>query len=160
MILNYAETVNTCDCAPLGKIYNFYIMFTDKWFRFYLAMVSPVFFTILNDCVYNAIPDVSVFMPDYTKHEVKRLKKLFTHEDSVSRTSLTEALSVMKAPEKPKITSPIAKKSVGKPVPDFYETIPDISNLDSLDIFDPIYLEDIEIQNEENLSLTIHRYFT
>ena len=63
----------------------------------------------------------------------------------------------MKVAEKPKITSsPIAKKSVGKPVSDYYEPIP-ISNLDSLDIFDPIYLEDIEIQNEDNLSLTIHR---
>ena len=64
----------------------------------------------------------------------------------------------MKVAEKPKITSsPIAKKSVGKPVSDYYEPIP-ISNLDSLDIFDPMYLEDIEIQNEDNLSLTVHRW--
>ena len=33
----------------------------------------------------------------------------------------------------------------------------DLSNIDSLDLFDPLYLEEVEIENEDNLSLTIHR---
>ena len=39
----------------------------------------------------------------------------------------------------------------------YEEPIQDLTNIESLDLFDPLYLEDVEIQNEENLSLTIHR---
>ena len=39
----------------------------------------------------------------------------------------------------------------------YEEPIQDLTNIESLDLFDPLYLEDVEIQNEDNLSLTIHR---
>ena len=130
--------------------------------RFYLSLISPVLFDIFNDTLYNALADVVIILPDYSRHEVKKLKKLFlsrgdADESWSCRSSLVEALSVLQAADKSKANSPIGKKSVSKPMPDYYEPIPDISNLDSLELFDPVYLEDIEIQNEENLSLTIHR---
>ena len=117
---------------------------------------------LFNDTLYNALADVVIILPDYSRHEVKKLKKLFlsrgdADESWSCRSSLVEALSVLQAADKSKANSPIGKKSVSKPMPDYYEPIPDISNLDSLELFDPVYLEDIEIQNEENLSLTIHR---
>ena len=37
------------------------------------------------------------------------------------------------------------------------QPIQDLTNIDSLDLFDPLYFDDVEIQNEDNLSLTIHR---
>ena len=78
--------------------------------------MRPVLFKIFNDCVYNALPEITVLMPDYTKHEVKRLKKLFTHEDSLAgKTSLIEALSVMKA-----WAYKYLKKNIRDEVPTFF----------------------------------------
>ena len=127
--------------------------------RFYLGLISPVLYRIFSDCLYSSIPEVSILLPEFSKHEVKKLKKLYTQDESgVSRSSLSDALALMKPVERQKTSSsPLSRKSVGRTVPDYYETLPDISNLDSIDLFDPMYLEDIEIQNEENLSLTIHR---
>ena len=67
-------------------------------------------------------------------------------------------MSILKPGDTPSLSSPLSKKTVGRPLPDYYETIPDISNLDALDLFDPMYVEDVEIENEDNLSLTIHRW--
>ena len=121
--------------------------------------MSPVLYRIFNDCLYNSLPQISILLPDFTKHDVKKLKKLVSQDESLNpKSGLSDALALMRPLEKrSKIVSPISRKTAGKGVSSYYETIPDISNLDSLDLFDPMYLEDIEIQNEENLSLTIHR---
>ena len=42
-------------------------------------------------------------------------------------------------------------------VPEYLTTIPEVpTDIETAELFDPEYLEDIEIENEENLSLTIH----
>ena len=43
-----------------------------------------------------------------------------------------------------------------RPISSFYKDLPDLPDIESTELFDPVYLEDIEIENEENLSLTIH----
>ena len=43
------------------------------------------------------------------------------------------------------------------PIPEYLTTIPEVpTDIETAELFDPEYLEDIEIENEENLSLTIH----
>jgi len=123
--------------------------------RFYLSIISPVLFDILNNCLYNSLPEISVILPEFSRHEVKKLKKLCV-DGYINKSSLSEALSILKPGDTPSLSSPLSKKTVGRPLPDYYETIPDISNLDALDLFDPMYVEDVEIENEDNLSLTIH----
>ena len=43
------------------------------------------------------------------------------------------------------------------PIPEYLTTIPEVpTDIETAELFDPEYLEDIEIENEEDLSLTIH----
>lgn len=43
------------------------------------------------------------------------------------------------------------------PIPEYLTTIPEVpTDIETAELFDPEYLDDIEIENEEDLSLTIH----
>ena len=33
--------------------------------RFYLSIISPVLFDILNNCLYNSLPEISVILPEF-----------------------------------------------------------------------------------------------
>jgi len=63
--------------------------------RFYLGLISPVMKRILSQCPYSAMSEVLVLMPQWTRSEVRRLKKLY-QEDTVNRSKLLDTLSILK----------------------------------------------------------------
>jgi len=64
--------------------------------RFYLSIISPVLFDILNNCLYNSLPEISVILPEFSRHEVKKLKKLcvdgYINKSSLSAWRYTQSL--------------------------------------------------------------------
>eukprot|EP00088_Acartia_fossae_P015270 TRINITY_DN1833_c0_g1_i2.p1 TRINITY_DN1833_c0_g1~~TRINITY_DN1833_c0_g1_i2.p1 ORF type:complete len:457 (+),score=105.60 TRINITY_DN1833_c0_g1_i2:30-1373(+) len=152
--------------------------------RFYLGLISPVLLDILTECPYTTMPQILVLMPNWTKGEVRRLKKLH-QEETVSRCSLLDTLAILQhtshhtthqlthlgqqqqqhpqQAQQHQVDITRSLKPLGphsaleKRCTDYEDTIQNLSNIETLDLFDPLYnLDDIEIQNEDNLSLTIH----
>lgn len=147
--------------------------------KFYLGLLSPVLFHILNDDVYSALGQVTLLLPDFSVHDVEQLLSLpddsGRREETATgalrlwgrRPPLLESLAVLArferardklSPRPSPHISPLNRKSAAtagnKPLSNCCEYIPDIY---SIELFEPdYYLEDCEIQNEENLSLTIH----
>jgi len=151
--------------------------------KFYLGLLSPVVFHILNDDVYSALGQVTLLLPDFSVRELDQLLHLPMEGGEEATAAalrlwrhpppLLKALAVLEQFETrgrdistavPRLSphvSPLGKKTTAavastasKPLSNCCEYIPDIY---SIELFEPdYYLEDTEIQNEENLSLTIH----
>lgn len=132
--------------------------------RFFLGVVSPMLMRILNDCVYNALSEVTILLPDFYMRDIEKLSDI---KELVNCGSLVEVLSMVRPPSTDRFAATVASAITGsnagsrvsvevEPVEEFYKSIPEISNLDSLDLFEQSYIDDMEIQNEDDLSLTIH----
>jgi DNA-directed RNA polymerase subunit RPC12/RpoP len=143
--------------------------------KFYLGLLSPVIFHIINDDIYSALGQIALLLPDFAVQELEQLRNLPLNSvrDAASArqepsSALLQTLAVQErfkrtrdklSPHPSPRVSPLSKKvaaasTAAKPLASCYEYIPDIY---SIELFEPnYYLEDCEIQNEDNLSLTIH----
>ena len=80
------------------------------------------------------------------------------YEDDCSLSHGLEAAPVPEVTLSPVLVEvPASASAAPPPLPEYLKTIPDIpTDIETAELFDPDYLDDIEIENEENLSLTIH----
>ena len=150
--------------------------------RFYLGLLSPVIFRILNDDVYSAINQVTLLLPDFSVRELEQLRSLpleGCRTDLATRSlppvhrpsqELLQTLAIAErfrrtkdkaSPRPSPHVSPLCRKmaavsssTAAKPLSNCCDYLPDIY---SLELFEPdYYLDSVDIQEEENLSLTIH----
>ena len=138
--------------------------------KFYLGLLSPVLFRVLNNDVYSALGQVMLLLPDFSVSELEELRSLPRESATLlqgRQSALLQTLAVLErfrrsgdksSPRPSPHISPFSRKvavsTAAKPLSNCCEYIPDIY---SIELFEPdCYLEDFEIQNEENLSLTIH----
>ena len=118
--------------------------------------------------------DITIFMPDHSFSEFNFLYDfLSTSSKSIIDFSEFEALLrtlQVSLPQPQPTGDQVNVYSEGvdtslmeqtletpRPIPEYLTTIPEVpTDIQTAELFDPEYLEDIEIENEEDLSLTIH----
>lgn len=99
---------------------------------------------------------IVIILPDYSSDEFRKiLKSLNRHKfEKMDQSSIIKTCKLFEGMLPSKENTNIQELTV---VPEYLTTIPEVpSDIVTAEIFDPDYLEDIEIENDENLSLTIH----
>ena len=108
-----------------------------------------------------------IFLPDHRatdfKHLVRSMKNTEDRALTWDERSLLNTLQVPVSPSLQKQTEKIfhhhhhQTSDTKTLIPEYLKSIPEVpEDIETAELFDPDYLEDIEIENEENLSLTIH----
>lgn len=140
---------------------------------FLLGALSPFLVNVLGQI--DDLEECVLMLPDHTVAEFQELlsslpRKEVAKENPMQTEKLVKTLrieDVFLRRKEIKDVNTRHKPSGGKvveclnpPIQEFLQHIPEFSDLESAELFDPEYLEDIEIENEENLSLTIHSHDT
>jgi len=129
---------------------------------FILRMISPLLsalFGVSNPPSHLLLPDLPVTVlqlllsslsgPELTKDQIQSLIPTLTTLGAFLSSS-----SSSPAPEAASTSPSIACFPLRSSQP-YFKDIPALPDIQSTELFDPEYLEDVEIENEENLSLTI-----
>jgi len=131
---------------------------------FIMGSLSPFLANII-DGVDDLVDSVIIF-PEHSVNDFKELFSSIQNKEAFRgnqkrNENLVKTLDIRTVFLKPKDgrykNSP--NNFVGPdipPVQEFLQRIPELPDIESAELFDPVYLEDIEIENEDNLSLTIH----
>jgi len=107
--------------------------------------------------------DTVLLLPDHKSSDFKHLlRSIKNGEDRVLNSgeiSLVNTLQIPVSSEKKSDKSNVIQNldATNSLTPEYLKSIPEVPvDIQTAELFDPDYLEDIEIENEENLSLTIH----
>jgi len=107
--------------------------------------------------------DTVLLLPDHKSSDFKHLlRSIKNGEDRVLNSeeiSLVNTLQIAVSSEKKSDKSNVIQNldATNSLTPEYLKSIPEVPvDIQTAELFDPDYLEDIEIENEENLSLTIH----
>jgi len=136
---------------------------------FIFGALSPFLVNILGGV--DDLKECALIIPDHNVAELQELLSSLSKQDAFKNNlkqteNLVKTLQIrnvflrrkeikdVSARHKP--SSEKVVEYLNPPIQQFLQNIPEFSNIESAELFDPEYLEDIEIENEENLSLTIH----
>ena len=145
------------EAAHLGCSQDVKIVFSDKIVHFsavLLCLQSSYLKNILEPLLQDE--DLVLILPDQSFHEssnenlgssiIEILKLPSIYENHTSNSEAKESATTISD------TGLSASN-----IPEYLQPFTEVpANLETVELFDPDYLEDIEIENEENLSLTIH----
>lgn len=135
---------------------------------FILGALSSFLVSILGEA---DLEESVIILPDHNVSELKELlsslhKKDGFKDNSRETEKIIKTLQIQNVFLRPKEVKDVSARQkpstkqlvecLNPPIQEFLQNIPEFSDIESAELFDPEYLEDIEIENEENLSLTIH----
>jgi len=130
---------------------------------FILGALSPFLVNILAEV--DDLEECVLMVPDYPVQELRELFSSLPRGESL-KSNLGKTLQIQNVflgckemKDVSRRRNPSGEKleeCLNPPIREFLQNIPEFSDIGSAQLFDPEYLEDIEIENEENLSLTIH----
>ena len=142
------------------------LVFSDRKLSYsgvLLSLLSPFIARLVRIKSDSEDPTV-IFLPDHRatdfKHLVRSLKNAEDRPLTFEESSLLNTLQVPVSRGQEKQTEKIfhhQSSDTKTLIPEYLKSIPEVpEDIETAELFDPDYLEDIEIENEENLSLTIH----
>merc|ERR1711971_118496 len=165
-------TRNIIEAASMTLSHDIQIVFSDKKVRYSSALL-----VVMSNFLKNILrpfqddEDITLFIPDHSLSEFKIIQDCLPNPSlSVKREPLVRTLGMALPPpagdrvtvsnereETVLVEETVETLETPCPIPEYLTTIPEVpTDIETAELFDPEYLEDIEIENEENLSLTIH----
>ena len=142
------------------------LVFSDRKLSYsgvVLSLLSPLILRLVRIRGESEDPTV-ILLPDHRaadfKHLVRSIKNTEDRQLTCQERSLLNTLQVPLSQGLDKQTEKIFHHQTTDTktlIPEYLKSIPEVpEDIETAELFDPDYLEDIEIGNEENLSLTIH----